>query len=101
MVGDITFKMVPQHLQLYMIHRTYHVNFCTLFDGQKNRMYNARMYNAIKEISSYNWFELHPRAILMNFEIESINAITNIFPKATKKKCLFHFSNNIWKNARN
>jgi len=33
-------------------------------------------------------FELHPRNVLTDFELSTINAVTNIFPGAMQKGCL-------------
>lgn len=97
---DGTFKVIPSpYLQLYTISilRNNSV-FPVVFAVCKNK--ENLTYSRVFSIRTQLNGNINPKVIKTDFEIASINALANSFPKASISGCLFHLGQNIQRKLK-
>ncbi|PSN39509.1 hypothetical protein C0J52_21142 [Blattella germanica] len=104
-LSDGTFKSVPpQFMQLYTVHGIYmgHVfPMVYALSTNKTQVTYETLYRELKNFSTRNNFELHPRSAVCDLEIANINALRNSFDNVQINGCLFHFGQALWRKIVN
>jgi len=57
------------------------------------------LFRELKNIAETEGFDLKPTTMMSDFELANINQAKAHFPRVRIKNCLFHFSQNIWRNC--
>jgi hypothetical protein len=98
--ADGTFKVVPKLFnQLFTIHAlNYQTVIPTIYALMPNRRSEIyiKVLEAIKNLKP----DLNPKSIMTDFELSSIKAFNNSFPRAANKGCFFHFTQSIWRKIQ-
>lgn len=102
---DGTFKSaVPPFTQLYSIHADLgstedHTNIIptvyALLPNKKQETYEIMFYMIKSRIPSFK-----PETFTTDFEVCAMKAIQTVFPEATVRGCLFHFTQAVWRKAK-
>jgi len=98
--ADGTFKVVPKlFYQLFTIHGIRYNNVIpTVFALLPNKQTSTyiRMLEALKLLKP----DLDPKSIMTDFEQATSNAFERSFPSASRRKCFFHFTQNLWRKIQ-
>ena len=103
-VMDGTFRAVPSLFrQLCSLHVIYHgqmipVVYFLLPD--KEKITYSRMFGLIQTCAASLNVSFKPMKFLTDFEAAILQSIHEVFPEATRKGCLFHFSQCIWRSVQ-
>lgn len=60
----------------------------------------VRLFTLLKQIANRQNINFEPNSVSLDFECASRNAVTQIFPAAELKGCLFHYTKAIWKKTQ-
>lgn len=97
---DGTFKTSPNlFYRTFIIHGWYlnEMHQCVhIYLDKKTKSAYLECFNELnKQIKNLN-----PEMILCDFELATINALRDAFPKAIIKGCFFHFAQALWRNVQ-
>lgn len=102
---DGTFKVTPEMFsQVYSIHvmkMGIMVPVCVALLPQKNHETYSRFFHLLLEVAVRYGFRFDPRIVCIDFESAVIATITEMFPNARIRGCLFHYSQAIWRKVQN
>ena len=101
--GDGTFKSSPRLVrQLYTIHYETHENVIlglTVFMRNRTRDSYKKLFDAIRNLLPENRRD-DPRRFSVDFELAASQAFTEVFPEAVLGYCFFHFTQSLWRKAK-
>ena len=106
-IMDGTFKTAPIIFkQLYTIHapvgssnRKILLLFYALMTAKSQELYK-RMFEELHEMANQHNIYLEPEFVLTDFELASINAVTEEFVGVQNKGCFFHLGQTIYRKIR-
>lgn len=97
------FKTVPHMFyQLYSVHgiiQGYVFPLVYVLATRKNEVFYRTMLQHLKSHAEEIGLQLEPQYVSSDFKYSFINAARTMFPNAILHGCLFHFTQNLWKNA--
>lgn len=102
---DGTFKTTPnQFAQLFTVHAifmnfVFPVVFC--LTQQKDEETYREIYRQLRLLAEDFQLTLNPQISMSDFELANLNALRGSFDGISIRGCLFHFTQNIFKNAVN
>lgn len=104
-LADGTFKTVPGiFYQMYSIHGIVQ-NHCFplvyVLTTTKTEIFYRTVLEHLRDHALERNLILNPQYISADFELAFLNAARHVFPGSQLHGCLFHLSQNIWKNAVN
>lgn len=101
---DGTFQISPEmFLQLYTLHvmrMGTMVPLCFCLLHAKNSTTYRRMFQLIQTACRRYGLEFQPSVFAIDFENSVITTISQLFPQARIRGCLFHFTRAIWRRVQ-
>ena len=98
-----TFKTASDmFVQLFTVHGLYKNHLFPLayaLTTSKDEVTRDILFRELKNIAETEGFDLKPTTMMSDFELANINQAKVHFPEVRIKNCLFHFSQNIWRNC--
>lgn len=102
---DGTFKVVPSiFYQLYTVHGIVFNNVFPLIyilTTKKDTVTYTTIFQTLQTHAQSLNLNLMPNIITADFELAAINSIQDVFPESDVKCCLFHWGQNIFRQAVN
>jgi hypothetical protein len=99
--ADGTFKTVPNmFLQMYSLHAEFREHVFPLvycLTARKTELTYFTIYSEVTRICDQYHFLLSPATVMQDYELAAMNAAQRVFPNASIKGCLFHFSQSMWR----
>lgn len=102
---DGTFQIAPEMFQqVYSIHVMVMgamIPVCICLLPFKNTETYIRMFNLLQTACQRHGLQFLPSAVFIDFESAVISAVSQLFPVARIRGCMFHYSQAIWRKVQN
>ncbi|XP_062565147.1 uncharacterized protein LOC134227577 [Armigeres subalbatus] len=108
LIMDGTFSSAPANFkQIFTIHGVLKnlngnvfVPLAYFLPANKKEATYEKAFKLLKRAAKELKIKIDPTVILTDFETAEINAVTSIFPDASKRGCNFHLAKNMWKHIQ-